>query len=110
MNRKQLLKLISCLCLVGSLQMLYVPQAEAGFFGGLVLFPIKTAKKVVQTTGEGAVRVGGSVATKVGKEAGKEAIREANPAKKIKRAKRMAKRAKKTGRVAYRIYGKFDGR
>ena len=95
--KPKILKIVSVLCLAAGLQFAYVPPAEAGLFG-IVFFPVKAAKKVVQTTGETAVRTGGSVAVKAGKKAGKVAIKEASPAKQAKRAKKMAKRAKKVVR------------
>lgn len=116
-RKQKIFKIVSVLCLTLSLQFAYVPPAEAGLFG-IIFFPIKAAKKAVQTTGEAAVRTGGSVAdkaarkagktaVKAGKKAGKVAIKEASPAKRIKYAKKMAKRARKAGKVAYNVYDKF---
>ena len=51
MNKKKIVKIFTILSLIAGLQISYMPQAEAGFLGGIILFPIKTAKKVVQTTG-----------------------------------------------------------
>ena len=97
MSKQRIFKIVSVLCLALSLQFAYVPPAEAGLFG-IIFFPVKTAKKAVQTTGEAAVRTGGSVAVKAGKKAGKVAIKEASPAKQAKRAKKMATRARKAVR------------
>lgn len=107
MNKKKIVKIFTVLSLIAGLQINYMPQAEAGFLGGIIFFPIKTAKKVVQTTGETAIRTGGTVVTKAGKKVGKTAIKEASPAKQIKRSKKAIKRAKKAGKVGYRIYGGF---
>ena len=107
MNTKKIIKIFGILSLIAGLQIGYMPQAEAGFLGGIILFPIKTAKKVTQTVGETAVRTGGTVVTKAGKKVGKTAIKEVSPAKQIKRSKKAIKRAKKAGKVGYRIYGGF---
>ena len=97
MMKPKILKIVSVSCLAVSMQFACVPPAEAGLFG-IIFFPVKAAKKTVQTTGEAAVRTGGSAAVKAGKKAGKVAIKEASPAKQAKRAKKMAKRAKKVVR------------